>query len=155
MVMESKDAIDKISDLMRLDVDAVRAYNDAIEKIEVAEIRDQLGKYRDDHQRHVSDLTQVLQNMGAEIPEHKPDFKGLLLEGMTRLRSAMGTEQALKAMRQNEQITNTAYENAMEWSGDISPTVHDVVRRGFDDERRHLAYIEQQLTVSVGARGDY
>lgn len=155
MVMESKDAIDKISDLMRLDVDAVRAYNDAIEKIEVAEIRDQLGKYRDDHQRHVSELTQVLQNMGAEIPEHKPDFKGLLLEGMTRLRSAMGTEQALKAMRQNEQITNTAYENAMEWSGDISPTVHDVVRRGFDDERRHLAYIEQQLTVSVGARGDY
>lgn len=150
MVMERKDAIDKISDLLKLDVDAVHAYNEAIEKIDVQEVRNQLSKYRDDHQRHVSDLTQILHNMGAEIPEQKPDFKGLLIEGMTSLRSSMGTEQALKAMRQNEQITNTSYENAMEWSLEISTEIHDVIRRGYDDEREHLSYIEQQLSVGAG-----
>ena len=154
MVMDRDDAIEKLGDLMQLDVDAVRAYDEAIEKIDEEDIRLQLGKYRDDHHRHVSELTSLINDMGGEAPEPKPDVKGKLIEGMTSLRSAMGTDAALKAMRMNEQLTNRTYENAMEWT--VSTEAHDFIRRGYEDERKHLAYIEQALSAGVGGRtGEY
>jgi len=143
------DIAEKLGDLLKLDVDAVRAYDEAIEKIENAEYRSQLSQYRDDHQRHVSELTRAIRAMGEEPPTPSPDFKGMLIEGMTKLRSSMGDEQALKAMHQNEEITNRSYENALEetfWPADV----RSVLERGLSDERRHIQWIEQQLSVGVG-----
>lgn len=153
MVMDRDDAFEKLGDLLQLDFDAVDAYNEAIEKIDQEDVRTQLGKYRDDHQRHVSELTEIIRAMGGVPPEPKRDFKGMLIEGMTALRSSMGTDSALKAMRTNEKMTNRTYERAMEW--DVSTEAHDFIRRGFEDERQHLAYIEQALSVGVGSRSDY
>lgn len=152
MVMDRDDAIDKLGDLLKLDVDAANAYDEAIEKIDEQDIRMQLGRYRDDHRRHVSELTGLIREMGGEAPEPDRDFKGVLIEGMTQLRSAMGTDQALKAMRQNEKLTNRMYEDAMGW--EVSTDAHEFIRRGYEDERKHLAYIEQALSVGVaGVRG--
>lgn len=147
--MDRDDSIDKMGDLLKLDVDAANAYDEAIEKIEEQEIRSQLGKFRDDHRRHVTELTTLIRSMGVEPPEPERDFKGMLIEGMTSLRSAMGTDSALKAMRMNEQLTNRTYEDAMGW--EVSAEAHDFIRRGYEDERQHLAYIEQALTVATGA----
>lgn len=149
------DMVEKLGDLLRLDVDAVNAYNEAIEKIESSELRSSLSEYRDDHQRHVRDLTVSIERLGHQAPEPSGDFKGKLIEGMTKLRSSMGDEQAMKAMHQNEEITNKAYSHAAAeaWPTDIL----DVVEQGFADERRHLQWIEQRLSVGVGAqdRGAY
>lgn len=154
MVMDRDDAVEKLGDLLKLDVDAARAYDEAIEKIDEQDIRMQLGKYRDDHHRHVSELTTLIRGMGGEAPEPDPDMKGKLIEGLTALRSGMGTDSALKAMRMNEQLTNRTYEKAMEW--EVSTDAHEFIRRGYEDERKHLAYIEQQLAVGVGgARSEY
>lgn len=146
--------VDKLGDLMRLDVDAVEAYNEAIEKIENSQLRSKLSEYRDDHQRHVRDLIVCIERLGHQAPEPKPDLKGKLIEGMTSLRSSMGDEQAMKAMHQNEEITNKAYSNAV---GEAWPTdILQVIEDGFADERRHLQWIEQQLSVGVGTeRGAY
>lgn len=148
MAMEHDEVLENLGDLLKLDVDAARAYDEAIEKIDEMEIRTQLGKYRDDHHRHVSELTTIIRSMGGEPPEPNPDMKGRLIEGMTALRSSMGTDSALKAMRMNEQLTNRTYERAVEW--DMPMEAREFIRRGLEDERQHLAYIEQALTVSVG-----
>lgn len=148
MVMERDEAVDKLGDLLKLDVDAIHAYDDAIEKIDLEDVRTQLGKFRDDHQRHVSELTTLIRGMGAEAPTPDRDFKGYFIEGMTSMRSAMGTDSALKAMRQNEQLTNRRYEDAMSWA--LPTDAHEFIRRGYEDERKHLAYIEQALSVGVG-----
>lgn len=154
MVMDRDDAIDKLGDLLKLDVDAARAYDEAIEKIDEEDIRLQLGKYRDDHHRHVSEITALINDMGGQAPEPDQDFKGKLIEGVTALRSGMGTDSALKAMRMNEQLTNRTYENAVEWA--VSTEAHEFIRRGYEDERKHLAYIEQALSAGVGGRtGEY
>lgn len=154
MVMDRDDAIDKLGDLMKLDVDAIQAYDEAIEKIDEEDVRLQLGKYRDDHHRHVSELSMLIRDMGGEPPTPSPDMKGKLIEGMTSLRSSIGTDSALKAMRMNEQLTNREYEKAMEW--EVSTDAHDFIRQGYEDERKHLAYIEQALSAGVGGRtGEY
>lgn len=151
---DTQNVAEKLGDLLKLDVDAVHAYNEAIEKIEAQELRSHLSEYRDDHQRHVTELTQLIRGMGEEAPSPKPDAKGLLIEGMTKLRSSMGDEQAMKAMHQNEEITNRAYEKAAQqtyWP----PEAMRVIEHGLADERRHIAWIEQQLSVTAGPSRSY
>lgn len=153
MAMDIDEALENLGDLLKLDVDAARAYDEAIEKIDEQDIRMQLGEYRDDHHRHVSELTTIISSLGGEPPEPDQDMKGKLIEGMTSLRSSMGTDSALKAMRMNEQMTNRTYEKALDW--ELPMEAREFIRRGREDERRHLAYIEQALTVSVGEERRY
>lgn len=152
-MLERDDLIEKMNDLMHLDMDAVKAYDEAIEKIENQMQRSTLSQYRDDHMRHVTNLQRMVSDMGGTPEEARPDFKGMFIEGMTSLRSAMGDEQALKAMRQNEMLTNRRYKDAAGW--DTGAEVHSMLMKNYEDEQRHLAWIEQQLSVTAGTRSQY
>lgn len=156
MRKEVADLAERLGDLMKVDIDAVEAYNEAIERVKAQELKSRLSTFRDDHQRHVAELTEAIRDMGHQPPSLKPDMKGKLIEGMTALRSSMGDEQALKAMRQNEMVTNHAYEDALK--DHVYPgAVQRIIQSGLEDERRHLQWVEQQLSVTVGAqeRGGY
>lgn len=139
--------IDNLNSLVQLDIDAVRAYQQAIDEIDISNVRDPLISFRQDHERHINDLSDAVRKLGGQPPEVKPDFKGFLLEGFTAIRSKTGTEGALRAMKINEKITNKAYRNAMAWV--LPPDVYDVVRRNRDDEQRHLHAIDRMIQQRV------
>ena len=70
-------------------------------------------------------------------------MKGTILGGVTALRSRLGTEQALEAMRSNEQLTTSSYARAL--ARPFPEDVLEVVRRGAADEQRHLSWIERAI----------
>lgn len=144
--MDRDDVFDRLESLVHLDVDAIHAYDEAIEKAEDQDVRSRLSGFRDDHQRHVTELTEAFRVMGGAPPTPDKDLRGVLIEGMTSLRSSMGTEQALKAMRQNETLTNNRYREAVEETG-WDTEVLSILQRGYADEQRHLAWIEERLRV--------
>src|SRR5690606_16217034 len=133
----------KLNSLIQLDIDAVNAYEQAIQRIDATQIAGQLDAFKGDHQRHIEELSRAVRDLGGEPPDGSPDLKGYLLEGFTALRSATGTEGALKAMRTNEKLTNKRYEAAL--SENLPANVASIVRRNREDERRHLQYIEMAL----------
>lgn len=141
--MEIKDIKDELKKLIHLDIDAVHAYDMAIKEIDFVEIRSRLTAFKQDHERHVSDLSVELSSLGEMPPKLSPDFKGYLIKGFTALRSKMGTEQALEAMRSNEQLTNKNYKEAMK--KDFPQNIKELISRNFSDEQRHFAYIERTL----------
>lgn len=136
--------ISVLNDLIQLDIDAVHAYGQAIDAVEDSVVRGRLLEFQNDHERHIRELGQTVREQGGTPIEHKRDFKGFLIEGMTAIRSATGTKGALKAMKTNEVLTNRKYDKALE--EDLPPRVRDLVLRNRDDERRHLQYIESCLT---------
>lgn len=140
--MEEK-PLETLKSLMQLDIDAVHAYTQAIENIEHRAVRDQLMAFRGDHERHVTELSQCIRRLGGDPPERQRDFKGFLIQGFTAVRSLTGTEGALKAMKSNEQTTNEHYREALEIQ--FPPDVRAVVERNFEDEKRHLAYVDDAL----------
>jgi uncharacterized protein (TIGR02284 family) len=146
MPMNQK-GMDTLKSLMQLDIDAVHAYSQAIDKIDHARVREQLIAFRRDHERHIADLSDVIVRLGGDPPERARDFKGFLIEGFTALRSMTGTEGALKAMKGNEETTNKHYRDALEL--DFSPDVRAIVQRNYGDEKRHLAYVEDALADRV------
>ena len=89
----------------------------------------------------------VLRDLGETPPDYSRDFKGFFISGFTSLRSSTGTAGAMKAMRSNEKLTNKKYSNAVEW--DVDPAVKSIIRENLQDERRHLAYIEEAIDSKI------
>ena len=150
--METTDVVKKLSTLVQLDIDAIHAYEQAIEKIENVQVQDQLTRFKEDHRRHVENLSSLIQRHGGQAPEYSRDFKGFLIQGFTALRSVTGTEGALKAMKSNELLTNKTYDEALSW--DLADDVKDVVKRNREDERLHLNYIEKAIESRVWEAGE-
>jgi hypothetical protein len=141
--MTSQEIVQETSHLVQLDVDAIVAYDRAIAAIGAGGVADQLATFKLDHQRHVVELSEAMLSVGLRPPEAQPDLKGTLLGSLTALRSRFGTEQALQAMRTNEQVTTSSYARAL--AKPFPEPLLDVVRRGAQDEQRHLAWIEHAL----------
>lgn len=149
--MENKNLVSHLKDLVHLDIDAIHAYDQAIEKINVKEVKDALTNFRDDHRRHVDELSAIIRSHGEEPPRFARDFKGFLIQGFTALRSITGTEGALRAMKSNEQLTNVTYVRALSW--DLPENVRSIVEKNREDERRHLDAIEDFIRREVWKEG--
>lgn len=143
----SKNVVHCLQSLAQLDIDAIHAYSSAIERIDLSDVKKQLIHFRADHERHVSDLSTLIGKLGGNPPKTTLDFKGFLIQGFTAIRSMIGNESALKAMKMNEELTNKNYYEALEF--DLQPDVKAVVQKNYEDERRHLKYIRQCIENRV------
>lgn len=145
--MDNKQISNKLEKLIKLDIDAVRAYEQALSNIDHAEIHHTISQFRDDHKRHIKELCEAVRNLGEEPPSDSPDLKGFFIEGFTAIRSATGTEGALKAMHTNEKLTTSTYEDALLW--EVTPPIHAIIEKNYSDEQRHLQYIQQALDAKI------
>jgi uncharacterized protein (TIGR02284 family) len=141
--MERDEIIEKLNDLIKLDIDASNAYMEAVEHIDDVEIAEQLMSFREEHEAHIDGLCEQLSLMGEPPPERKQDFKGYLIEGFTSLRSVTGTGGALEAMQGNEKMTNRNYKEATDW--DMPDDIKDKIDSYYEDEKKHLEYISMKL----------
>ncbi len=141
--MKNDKCIETLNDLIQLDVDAVHAYGQAIDAIDVAAVKDALIQFQGDHQRHIDTLSAEVRRIGGTPTEPSRDFKGFLIEGFTAVRSMTGTEGALRAMVGNEETTNKAYREALE--EELPPEARRIVERNYEDEKRHLNYVRGAL----------
>lgn len=142
------DVVRELNNLIQLDVDAIKAYDQAIEACEHASVKMKLTEFRADHQRHVTDLSAHVRALGAQ-PEVKQDLKGYLIEGFTAITS-IGTHSALVAMQGNEMLTNSRYQAALKM--DLSPELRVTLEKNYSDEQRHLAWIKEALNLKIWER---
>jgi uncharacterized protein (TIGR02284 family) len=139
-------SIKSVQDLIHLDMDAIRAYEQAIKACEHAIVSNQLESFRRDHERHVRELSEEMRRLG-ENPDVRTDVKGFFIEGFTALTS-IGTRSALMSMVGNEQLTNARYKAAVELQ-DLPESTKDVIRRNYSDEQRHLEWIRNALDQKI------
>lgn len=141
--MTNQEIAEELSSLVQLDLDAVLAYDRAIEAIGDGWIMNELARFKLDHQRHILELSKVLLDMKVKPPASRADVKGAILGGVTGVRARLGTEQALKAMVPNEELTTSTYARAM--AKPFPDDVLELVRKNYGDEQRHLAWIRRAL----------
>lgn len=132
-----------LKELVKLDYDAIEAYDAAIERLEDPGYKERLGEFRQDHVRHTENLGSILRNLNEDVPEG-PDMKRMLTEGKVVIAGLGGDKAVLRAMQANEKVTNTAYEKALEANGTDAAT-RQTLQRNLDDERRHKAWIDEKI----------
>jgi uncharacterized protein (TIGR02284 family) len=142
MAQDIDKLIEKLNDLIALDIDAVNAYETAIKRVEASDVRERLRGFQQDHERHIRDLSGCVVDLHGK-PRQKADTKGFFLKSFTAITSMMGDKAALAAMKGNEQLINRGYDKALEenWP----PSVRTVIERNRADERKQLAFIEELL----------
>jgi len=143
--MENKDAIIELKSLIQLDIDATRAYLQAIEEINIKFIRDYLDDFRNDHERHIYNLSPFVMELGDSPPEKSPDLKGFIISGFIMIRSQTGTRGALNAMELNEKLTNKKYAEAC--AKDFPQRILSQIKINYQDEQKHLEFIQQQIKI--------
>lgn len=135
---DSKQIISDLSDLIKLDYDAIAAYESAIERLDNAEYKSKLTEFLGDHERHVEELGNAVRTEGGTPPTEGGAMK-ILTEGKVVIAGLMGDDAILKAMRANEEVTNTKYKEAVETT--YAEPIQAVLRQGLADERRHKDWI--------------
>ena len=142
-------SIDSVQDLIHLDMDAIKAYEQAIKACEHQVVASQLRSFQGDHQRHVRDLSEELRRLG-EQPDVRTDLKGFFIEKFTAITS-MGTRSALMSMMGNEQLTTSRYKAALELQ-DLPESTKQIIRTNYGDEQRHLDWIKNALDQKIWER---
>lgn len=134
--------------LIQTDIDAIRAYGQAIAATRDEDVAAMLEGFRDDHERHVSELGDAIRALGGHAPV-APDLSGLAIEGFTAFTSRSFPSGALVAMESNEIVTNEAYRRATDLA--LPQELADLVRRNYEDEQSHLQAIRQRLETGATA----
>lgn len=133
----------RLTHLITLDYDAIEAYEAAIERLEDAGCKEKLSEFMADHKRHTENLGAHLKDMGESVPD-EAGAKALLTQGKVVLAGLMGDKAILRAMKTNEEDTNTAYGRAVEHD-DTPSDVRSTLEQNLEDERRHRAWIEEKI----------
>jgi uncharacterized protein (TIGR02284 family) len=132
-----------LEELIKIDFDALEAYDAAIERVHDTEVKEKLTEFRADHERHTENLGKFLRDAGKSPPDG-PDAKRMLTKGKVVLADLAGDKAILMAMKSNEEDTNTVYERAVA-NKNLTGDMQQTIRGNLDDERRHLAWVEKKL----------
>ncbi|HWV39574.1 MAG TPA: PA2169 family four-helix-bundle protein [Vulgatibacter sp.] len=144
--MDKTRMIDHLNDLLKVDHDAINSYEEAIGGIDIEHVRSKLREFQNDHRTHVDSLNQAIRQMGG-MPHDKSTIKGFFLKSMTAISARMGNEGAIRAMESNEKLVNQAYAKAAKESW--PPDLMNLVKHNYDDEKRHLSFLQQCITQRV------
>jgi rubrerythrin len=145
--MELKETIEKLSSLMKLDIDAIEGYENALKKISQKEVYDQILKFRDDHIRHVDNIADIIVSLGGTPPSRTPDLRGVFLGGTTILQGLTGTEGAIKALQTGEKLTNKSYADAVGQGFPLE--IKTILQTNYEDEKNHLNYINSAIETRI------
>ncbi|HEY0025697.1 MAG TPA: ferritin-like domain-containing protein [Longimicrobium sp.] len=132
-----------LNDLLALDHDAVQAYSIAIGRISSAEYRETLAGFRGDHQRHITQLTGLIQDRGGvavQLPHLPTGHFKLAVQAL----GAAGDDRALlMAFKANERQVRDKYRRHAD--DPHEPAVATILRAAARDEEAHYAWVEGVL----------
>ncbi len=143
------DLLALLNHLIQLDFDAADAYRTAAQRASDPATRGSLASFQQDHERHVQDLAALVTRLGG-TPPAAGDLARRLTTSQAVLGAVAGDAGLLRAMKSNEEATNTAYENAASRL-DVTPEIMDVLTTNLADERRHRRWVESHIAQLEGA----
>lgn len=132
---------DLLAALLKLEHDAIAAYETTLEKLESLSAKANIQGFLDDHHRHVRDLKALAADAGIAPPDGG-SMKEMLTTGKVQLAGLMGDSAVIGAMRSNEEDTVAAYERAKDHSG-LEPRAREVFTQAYEDELRHRDWMHQ------------
>ena len=145
--------IAELNDLIQLDHDALNGYDLTMREVKSHAYRETIRRYRQDHERHIEELTALIRKYGGqpiELP-HPSGVDKLALQAVGSLGG--GDTHVLVAFRNNERQSRDKYARAEQaaaaWPADVETTV----RTAASDERRHYDWVDMTVQ-SLGVTDD-
>lgn len=148
-IPHSADLVAELNDLLKLDHDAVQAYSLAIKGLENESYKATLAQFRGDHERHITELTELIRSRGGtpmEMPHLTSGPFKLAMQAIgsgVRVTGLAGDRAVLVTFKANERQVRDKY---VRYAARPYPEeVARVVRQAADDEELHYRWVKQTL----------
>jgi rubrerythrin len=155
-MMNTNEIVETLGILMLIDFDAAHAYEEALENTNDSSfVKDsaahvQLTLFRKDHQSHVFTLSERILGMGGNPPPHSNDFRAYIHKDFISPLNVGSSREIFETLQRNEQMVSNMYARALEQ--DLPEDIKTLLKKHFNDEQKHLGYIESVLELSPIAR---
>lgn len=141
----------ELNDLLQLDHDAVAAYTVAIDNLDAVDHRETLIAFREDHERHITELTELIRMRGGAPTERRHVTTGIFKAAAQQVGRMGGDRGIMTMFKANERQVRDKYRRYAEENRDVR--VGEVVRRAAADEERHYRWAEQTVEAMGGPLG--
>lgn len=135
--------IAELNDLIQLDHDAIAAYTLAIESVESVTYRETLEGFRRDHERHVRELSRLVEAAGGTPVEAPHQPTGTFKLAVQAAGAAGGDRELILAFKANEGQAVEKY--ARHAARAHEPEVARILRAAARDEEKHYEWAESRL----------
>ena len=143
--MEYSEVLERLRDLIQVDIDAVHAYGRFLQRFEDATAREKISRFLRDHEMHVMELSSMITSIEDETaPVLSQDFQGFSTEGYREAEPDAPLEEAIRIMLENERILSAQYKSVVAIH-EMPPEFHMVIDRYHKQEQKHLAFLEELL----------
>jgi rubrerythrin len=149
--MGTAEVVADLNDLLQLEHDAVQGYNLAIGQIEDAAHLRTLEGFRDDHQRHIEEISRLIRERNS-LPVQLPHLPtGPMKAAMQALATPGGDREVLMAFKTNEGQVRDRYRDLV--AKPYPAEVLDVLRRASEDEEVHYTWVLETLELMGAGPG--
>lgn len=132
-----------LQDLSQREIDASFLLGQAIENVTNLTIRDSLIKAREDCEKNIQALSELIHQHGKEAPTHTKDFKGYFMQGYLAMRGWTSDQGLMRALHSNLQMLIGAYEDALK--KELPEGVREKVSQIHESAKDHLRYVASQM----------
>ncbi len=133
----------ELNDLLQLDHDALHAYTLAIQAVEDGGYRDTLRRFRNDHERHVDTLEELVRAHGGTAVRGPHLSTGAFKLAIQAAGAVGGDRAVLLAFKANEAQVRDKYQRHARRPH--PPQVERALRRAAADEETHYAWVAAVL----------
>lgn len=147
--MNDQEIILTLARLRYADEQAVRMYDLAFPQFTEEPVSQQMQTYRDDHQRHVERIDQLLGRYGNRAPEVPHEFMAFVQEHLRMVDQAVEADGAVRYLLLAELGVMAEYERALEL--ELGGEFTSAISEFHAEEQHHVDYLEQRTPVLAGA----
>jgi len=141
-------AVSVMNELLRGELAAVTTYNQALEKIQSPTGREQLMKFKDNHQKAVSTLQAEVKNLGG-TPETSAGAWGAWASAVEGSAKVVGDTAALKALKEGEEHGVKEYKELLE-NKNAPANIKDIVRTTLiPNQQEHIQGLDRLMDAKT------
>ena len=145
MVGTQSEYLNALKALLELEYDALEAYEAALNRLEDPSYKKQIKNFRNDHRRHVANLTNLLLKHD-QTPPTGPTIKSFMTQGKVIIGNLINDDAILRAMASNEEDSNTAYSRLCQYAS-IPDDELAILEQAYNDEKLHKEWITETLNI--------
>lgn len=139
--MDKQRAIEALNELLKGEYMARNIYDNTKNIQEDEQVLNMLGKFQEDHDRHIEQLRQRIIELGGE-PLTGPGMAGTMTNLSAMYNSLLGPKSLMKQVYQGEEMGVHAYEDRLDGLDDISQAL---VKQIMDEDHEHLKFFEARM----------
>ncbi len=143
IVQKVEDTTKILQDLTHHEIDASFLLEQAVKNANNLAIKDSLIEARNDCEKNIKTLADLLHRYGKKAPAHTKDFKGYFMQGYLAMRGWTSDQGLMRALHSNLQMLIGAYEDALK--RESPDDVKEKIAQIHEIAKDHLRYVASQM----------